>query len=161
MKKYITIILGTILIPILLWILIPSKTEHTAVETPVEEIVSEPLVGKEHYISFVQEMALKYSISSTSIISIMECENGEYDPTLQSHHKYSEGQIQRNPDWGEVGEREKSFGLVQIHIPAGHTWNGESITREMAEDPYLSIEFLAYHISKGNKNWWSCSQLIK
>lgn len=125
-----------------------------------EPTVQESPVGKTHYIDDIYFFAQKYQVSADTMMKIINCENKSYDPKLQSFHRYTEGQISRNPGWGEIGDREKSYGLVQIHIPAGHTWNGDRITKEMAQDPYLSIEFLAYHISKGNISWWTCSKMI-
>jgi len=138
-------------------IAIPNTTHYSQAEILVQE---ELPIGKEHYIPMMEKYAQKYQIKTIQISRIIDCENGNYDPTKQSLHRYSTGQIDRHPEWGEVGEREKSFGLVQIHLPAGHTWQGEKVTEEMAKDPELSIEFLAYHISKGHQSWWSCSELI-
>lgn len=112
--------------------------------------------GKEAYIPVIRDFAEKYKVSPAEIERIIDCENEEYDPKLQSRIRYTEGQISRHPDWGIVGEREKSFGLVQIHLPAGNKWKGKTITKEQATDPIFSIEFLAYQLSKGNGPMWSC-----
>jgi hypothetical protein len=124
---------------------------------PITEPIDTPLpVGKEHYLDMINYFAEKYSVSSSKMIKIMDCENRAYDPLLQSGIRYTAGQIARNPSWGEVGDYEKSFGLVQIHLPAKNKWQGKIITKEQAQDPEFSIEFLAERLSKGKGKMWTC-----
>jgi hypothetical protein len=113
-------------------------------------------VGKESYLDFMRDASNAYNVSFHEVERIMDCENTEYNPYLQSRHRYTQGQVSRNPHWGNEGDREKSFGLVQIHLPAENKWEGEIITKEQAQDPYFSIEFLAFQLARGKGNMWSC-----
>jgi hypothetical protein len=135
-------------------VLSESKIDPTE---PITEPIDTPLaVGKEHYIESINYFAEKYSVSSSKMIQIIDCENRAYDPLLQSGIRYTSGQIARNPSWGEVGDREKSFGLTQIHLPACNKWEGKCITYEQATNPEFSIEFLAERLSKGKGKMWTC-----
>lgn len=133
-------------------VLVAPETETIVVST--ESTKSLP-VGKEHYIEKVYKYAEKHGVSAGEVIRVIECESS-WHPEVQSKHTYNQAQISRNPDWGNVGDREKSFGLSQIHLPAGHTWQGKTVTKEMATDPDIAIEFMSYHFSQGNQHWWSC-----
>lgn len=162
MKKFIIYFILTIIIILL------SMDVHEAFGTDIPKTIeSEPevanivpevvlRVGKDAYIDDVKRFAQKYSVSYLTMERVIDCENDTWDPERQSQVRYTEGQIARNPHWGVAGEREKSFGLVQIHIPAGNKWNGKTITEEMAKDPLFAIEFLAYKLSKGRGGMWSC-----
>jgi len=149
-------ILGVIITLVIYSLIIPATALTRAELEPSEPIEEDFPIGKEHYQEAIAFFSKKYNVSQETIERIMICENVNFEPEKQSLHKYNQGQISRNPSWGKVGDREKSFGLVQIHLPAGHKWKGQTITKEMAQDPFLSIEFLAYHLSKGEGRWWSC-----
>ena len=90
----------------------------------------------------VNELVLQYSkeydVSATQMKNIMNCENPEQIPTLQSR-------------FTKKGKREQSYGLVQINLPAH-----KDITYAQAIDPEFSISFLAEQLSKGNGKIWSC-----
>jgi hypothetical protein len=90
----------------------------------------------------VSELVLQYSkqygVSSTTMWTVMKCENKELDPTLQSR-------IITN------GKRELSFGLVQIHVPSH-----PDITLKQATDAEFSIKYLAQQLKKGNGKQWTC-----
>src|ERR1035437_421372 len=94
----------------------------------------------------VSELVLQYSkqygVSSTTMWTVMKCENKELDPTLQSR-------IITN------GKRELSFGLVQIHLPSH-----PNITKAQATDPDFSIDFLAKQIKAGHIGIWSCAHIL-
>ena len=99
----------------------------------------------------VDEYALKHGVSAGDMKRVIGCESG-WNPKIQSRHKYNQGQVTRNPQWGvTVGEYERSFGLVQIHLPAHPT-----VTEEMATDPDFAIEFMAKAFSNGYQSWWTC-----
>ena len=53
-----------------------------------------------------------------------------------------------------MGQREQSFGLVQIHLPAHRT-----ITKEQALDPEFAIDFLAKNLAQGRGTMWSCYKM--
>ena len=163
MLKHIKTILAIVItILAILGIFIPARTVYTSEgdKTP-QEVTQELTVatGYEAYEQIIQSNAERYSISESRIIAIMRCENDTFDPNRQSEVLYSAGQIARNPHWGEVGEREHSYGLVQIHIPAGNInpWTGEPITEELAKDPHFSIQYLAYKINNNQEGMWACS----
>jgi hypothetical protein len=83
--------------------------------------------------------------------NIIECESG-YGVTLQSHHKYKKDR----PHEGVVaGQREQSFGLAQIHLPAH-----PSVSYQEAIDPHFAVEFLASGLAQGKHNMWTCYRLI-
>jgi hypothetical protein len=59
------------------------------------------------------------------------------DPALQSRCRYKED----HPEWGvKKGDRELSWGLVQIHLPTN-----PNVKKEQATDPEFSIKYLASH----------------
>lgn len=116
-----------------------------------EQMYSAPIEIRKPFDEIIQRKADEYQVSFDKISAIIDCENKDRDPSLQSRMKYTEGQISRNQNWGVVGEREKSFGLVQIHLPAHPT-----ISKQQAIDPEFSIDFLAKHLSLGNGRWWTC-----
>lgn len=78
--------------------------------------------------------------------TIISCES-QYNPSIQSHHTYHSGNV---PQGYSVGDREESYGLVQIHIPV------HNVTKEQAIDPKFAIDFLAKNIAKGKASMWSC-----
>src|ERR1035437_5816361 len=94
----------------------------------------------------VSELVLQYSkqygVSSTTMWTVMKCENKELDPTLQSR-------IIAN------GKRELSFGLVQIHVPSH-----PDITLKQATDAEFSIKYLAQQLKKGNGKQWTCAHIL-
>lgn len=69
----------------------------------------------------------------------MECENRELDPKLQSRII------------NKKGEREKSYGLVQIHLPSH-----PNVSYTQATDPEFSVKFLAKNLSEGKGGMWTC-----
>ena len=79
--------------------------------------------------------------------SIVGCESG-YQSDVQSKYLYTEKNVPRGY---KVGDREQSFGLVQIHLPAHPT-----VTKEQAKNPYFAVEWLAQGIAEGKASMWSC-----
>lgn len=89
-----------------------------------------------------------YNVSSTQMMAVMKCENNTLDTNLQSRLKYSRD----NSRWGVVaGQREESYGLVQIHLP-----DHPHISKEQATNPEFAIEFMAQEFSKGRASKWTC-----
>ena len=80
-----------------------------------------------------------YDVSFEEMDAVINCESG-WDTKIQSQHKYKGTDIQ-----------EKSFGLVQIHLPAHKT-----VTKKQAQDPDFAMEFMAKAFSQGNQDWWTC-----
>lgn len=130
----------------------PETTQPT--EVLLVEPEPEP-TGKELYLPIVQKYASEYGVSAIDMTRVIDCESS-WVPNIQSQHLYTTGQISRHPDWGNVGDSEKSHGLSQLHLPAGHMWKGKLITKEMANTPEIAIEFMAYSFSIGKKSMWSC-----
>lgn len=122
----------------------PTEPVQPTVEEYAEKTKSE-------LISIVDELAAQYGVSAYDMKRVINCESG-WQPEIQSQHTYTVGQAQRNPQWGIVaGEQERSFGLVQIHLPAHPT-----VEEYQATDPYFAIEFMAYWFSQGKQSWWTC-----
>lgn len=100
----------------------------------------------------VEWFAKEYKVSQEVMINVIKCENRELDPKLQSRLRYSFS----DPSKGIYkGEREQSYGLVQIHLPAH-----PSVTLEQATDVEFSIEFMAKAFSQGRQSMWSCYNKI-
>lgn len=89
----------------------------------------------------------EYGVDIKTVKDIINCESG-FNSTLQSKHIYK----QDYPVWGmKKGDREQSYGLVQIHLPSH-----PSITYEQAIDIDFSLEFLIKNLSEGRGDMWSC-----
>lgn len=82
---------------------------------------------------------------------IISCES-EWNTSVQSKHRYTPTNV---PAGYKVGDREQSFGLVQIHLPAH-----PHVSYNQAVDPEFSIEFLARNIAAGKASMWSCYNQI-
>lgn len=83
------------------------------------------------------------------MVAIINCESN-FEPTIQSRHTYHERNV---PKGFKVGDREQSFGLVQIHLPAH-----PNISREQAINPEFAVDFLAKSIKDGRIGMWSCAR---
>lgn len=122
---------------------IGAPIEYVAEVAHAEEVVEKPvqIVAKinwtrERIDQEIEKKAAEYGTSAATLKRIVQCESG-YDTDIQSNHILSYG-------------REKSFGLVQIHLPSHPT-----VTYEQAIDPAFAIDFLAKHYSQGTVRW-SC-----
>lgn len=90
--------------------------------------------------------AEKYGVSFEQMWrTVSECENITLDPTLQSWH----------PDPTGPNGREDSWGLSQIHLPSN-----PEVTREQAQDPAFSAEFMAKKFSEGLAHRWTCWRML-
>lgn len=78
--------------------------------------------------------------------SIVGCESG-YDINVQSRHVYTETNA---PTGYKAGDREQSYGLVQIHVPV------HPVTIEEATNPIFAVEFLARKVANGQAGIWTC-----
>lgn len=153
------IALVIVLIGILAMIYPPTKVSS---ESNIEDIPPSPITEEvleevqieeiKPYDSLVRKYAEEYEVSYWLMDAIIDCENTSRDASLQSYIKYTQAKVDRNPHWNVVaGERERSFGLAQIHLP-DHTYVSEA----QAKDPDFSIEFMARNISEGRASMWSC-----
>lgn len=85
------------------------------------------------------------------MLAVIDCES-QFVYDTQSRHVYTPSNVPKGYD---VGDREQSFGLVQIHLPAHPT-----ITKEQAYDPEFSVDFLARHLKNGDGNMWTCYRTL-
>jgi hypothetical protein len=84
------------------------------------------------------------------MLAVIQCES-QFNTEIQSQHHYTAKNV---PKGYKVGDREQSYGLVQIHLPAHPT-----ITKEQAIDPEFAVDFMAKNI-KTNPNMWTCYKTI-
>lgn len=100
------------------------------------------------YDHLFRKYSTQYGVSYELVRAISMCENTPQDPMLQSNLTYSFSK----PSLGIIeGERERSYGIVQINLDYNPT-----ITYEQATDPDFSAELLAKWISQGNAGRWGC-----
>ncbi len=52
-----------------------------------------------------------------------------------------------------VGDKGKSFGLAQIHIPS---WKKHGITKEDALNPEFAMDFIIEQFAIGKQRHWTC-----
>jgi hypothetical protein len=86
----------------------------------------------------IEDVAVKYGVSASEMKRVIKCES-QGSTTIQSRH--------RRPD----GSRERSFGLVQIYLPAH-----PDVTYEQAVNPKFAIDFMAKNFKEGRQRMWSC-----
>ena len=88
--------------------------------------------------SLALEQVKLYNLPRNRFMYTLECENG-FRATGQSQHINNKG------------EREQSFGAVQINLPSH-----PGITQEMSEDPYFAVPWMAEQFAMWNASMWSC-----
>lgn len=111
----------------------------------------EVISTKSELLKKVYNYAEDYNVSASTMISIINCENRDWDVDLQSGLHYKEGNR-----WGfPAGTQEKSYGLVQIHLP-----DNKQVSYEQAIDPDYSLNFMAKNIAAGRATMWSCYKKI-
>lgn len=121
----------------MLMILLPKQLK-------ADDVVVKPITyTKSELIQKVYNYAEDYNVSPKLMVSIINCENTDWDTTLQSR-------------FVKKGVQEKSYGLAQINLPAH-----PDIALEQATDPDFALDFMASNIAKGKANMWSCYNIIK
>lgn len=118
----------------------PSKIVYAAESEQPVVVQIEVVIDwtKERINREIEEQAEKYAVNASEMKRVIACEsNGS--TTIQSRHI--------RPD----GSREKSFGLVQIYLPAH-----PNVTYEQAIDPKFAINFMAKNFAHGREEMWSC-----
>lgn len=95
--------------------------------------------------------ASRYGVSAYAMGNIINCES-QWDIKIQSRHRYTASNVPRGY---KVGDREQSFGLVQLHLPAH-----PNITKEQALNPEFAIDFLAKNLAQGRASMWTCSKHV-
>ena len=150
--------------PVVFVAMSPSHVEAQAVETPApatttpepRQTSQEPAgatkaadMAPSTVKALIKRYAAKYGVNPGVMEFTVSCETaGTFDPTIQSGARYTAD----HPEWGvKKGDRELSFGLAQIHLPAN-----EGITRAQAIDPDSALDFMAKHMSDGGYWRWSC-----
>lgn len=83
--------------------------------------------------------------------AIVSCES-QYRVGVQSKHTYTASNV---PHGYSVGDREQSFGLAQIHLPA-HT----HVSKEQATNPFYAADFLARNLAVGRGGMWTCAKQL-
>lgn len=132
-------LIGTILLVMFIVFILPYKP--VLAEAPFEPVTQ--LEGKDYYLSLVDKYAIEYNVSADKMKKVIDCENREWNPNLQSKIIDSRGQ------------REKSFGLSQIHLPSH-----PEISLEEATNPEFSIMFMAQEFAKGRQSKWTCARKL-
>lgn len=96
----------------------------------------------------VWDAAARYNTFPEKMWDTIQCENPALDPELQSL-------IVKD------GVREDSWGLAQFYLPAKNkTAEGQVISKEMAQDPEIALDAMAYHFSEGRAHLWTCYRNI-
>lgn len=130
--------------PVIIYEAEASQTVEEPQEVQIEVAVN---WTQERIEQEIRKVADKYEVSYEKLWYTIRCESG-FDIDVQSHHTLSYG-------------REKSFGIAQFHIPSRNkTATGEVITKEMALDPAIALDAMAYHFSIGNAKAWTCYRKI-
>jgi hypothetical protein len=102
-------------------------------------------------------LQIKVAVASAPERGIEEYSTTELISYFAEKYKVSEhqmlvtGKCESSFDKIAVGDKGKSFGLWQIHLPAH-----PDITKEQAFDPVFSTEWTAQEFSKGHQKQWTC-----
>lgn len=96
----------------------------------------------------IEEQALQYGHSASYMADLIDCESMG-STTIQSNHAYGFTNAKKGI---YKGERERSFGLAQIHLP-----DHPNVTEAQATDPAFAINFMAKNLGKVK---WYCEDLI-
>lgn len=111
-----------------------SEPEEVEVKLEVVYTWDRPRVEQE-----IRTAANKYSVSYEKMYNTIKCESG-FDIDIKSNHP-----------------GEDSWGLAQFHLPSkNRTSDGTVITKEMATNPIVALDAMAYHFSTGNARAWTC-----
>lgn len=131
-------------------------------ELPEKVILTIPnqRITEKALLELANQYADKYGVSHHDMHRITKCEvpivthSGVryYDPNnAQSRIRYNADQIRRHPSWGNIGDRENSFGPAQIHLP-----DNPNISKEEAVDPHFALPFMAKALKNGESWRWTC-----
>lgn len=99
----------------------------------------------------LRRKAEEYGVSYYAMDAIVACES-QYHVAIQSKHVYTAKNVPRGY---RVGDREQSFGLAQIHLPA-HT----HVSKEQAVNPFYAADFLARNLAVGRSGMWTCAKQL-
>lgn len=138
--------------PALVAFSIPYQADAVTALEPLENSQGEALqeaLDVRAIKDLIRVYAVAYDVNPGIMEFVVDCETGHtFDPKQQSFATYKRDR----PEYGvKKGDRELSFGLAQIHLPANPT-----ITRAQAEDPDFALQFLAKGLNAGEYWRWSC-----
>jgi hypothetical protein len=95
-----------------------------------------------------RSIAREYNLDEEKFVAVVAHETANtWDPKIQSYIKYKFADPKRGI---VIGEREKSFGLAQIHLP-----DHPNVTKEQATNPEFALRFMAEKWSEGRMAMWS------
>lgn len=134
MSKIIPIAIG-LLIVIVSIISYPTFTDSAEVQH-VDEV--KEIITIEDVKNRIDQLSIEYGVSREIMNTEVNCES-EYVIDIQSKHI------------NKYGEREESYGLVQIHLPS-HPY----VSYEQAIDPEFALNFLAEKLQAGKGYLWTC-----
>ena len=131
------------MLPFLMSVLFAAGSLDPSVLTvPIVHAEELPKVWTQEEVKqYALEVATEFGLHKYRFLKTLECENG-FNAKGQSNHYYK-------------GQRELSFGAVQINLPS---WPG--ITKEMAEEPTFAIPFMAQKWVENRANLWACYTLF-
>lgn len=164
MKKILYVSLLTAVVGTLIFLLIPVKVAseqepHIAEVALAQEVQVEPSIKEKMIVADITERtkiveqlvkakAKQYGVSAEQMLTTIRCENKPLDPNKQSGHRYKFNSPKRKI---VLGEQERSFGLVMIHLPDHPT-----VSLAEATDPEFAINFMAEKFAKGEQRAWTC-----
>lgn len=123
-----------------------QETGKTGKFRPGQE-ESRPLDTGTNYRELALKIAAEYGVSGSEMVRVIDCENRDWNPKVQSGLKYKPGNRWVFP----AGEREHSYGLVMIHLP-----DHPGITYEQATNAEWSLRWMAHEFKKGRQGQWTC-----
>ena len=114
--------------------------------------IQTPLQDKQVLKKIVYIKAYEYNVSPVLMQKIITCES-QWRTDVQSKNRYTF----TNEKVGIImGERERSYGLVQINIHYN-----KRVSIKQAKDPVFAIDYLAKKLSQGKGREWSCYNKVK
>ncbi len=93
------------------------------------------LVSKSDIEAYIDQKALETGISASKVKAVINCESA-WNPRA-------------------VGDKNTSFGLSQIHLPAH-----PEVTIAQAEDPKFAVDFMFTEWARGNARAWTCARIL-
>lgn len=128
---------------------------------PLVALIAKPVIAEPIEIvtpktipQLITYYAEKYKVSEDLITDLIDCETSHtFNPVMQSNIRYNFSSSKR----GIVkGERERSYGLAQIHLP-----DHPEVSYEQAINAEFAIEFMAKNIADGQVGMWSCYKIVR
>lgn len=164
MKKILLVSLLALALALIVFSLLPAKVSSVELSAmrvtaaPLPEIqepsIKEKLIQGDATVrlqiveSLVKAKAEQYNVNAYEMLTTIRCENKSLDPNKQSGHRYNFNSPKRKI---VLGEQERSFGLVMIHLPDHPT-----VSHTEATDPEFAIDFMAKKFANGEQRAWTC-----